>query len=56
MEGYSKAFGEMACISGIIMLMGLVFYLWGKGIRQKTWKWRLMRKYGHWDTDREVGE
>ncbi|CAI7569830.1 unnamed protein product [Penicillium palitans] len=56
MEGYSKAFGEMACISGIVMLMGLVFYLWGKGIRQKTWEWRLMRKYGHWDTDREVGE
>lgn len=55
-EGYSKAFGEMACISGVLIAMVVVFYIWGKDIRQKSWKWRLMEKYGHWELDREVGE
>ncbi|KAL4892879.1 major facilitator superfamily domain-containing protein [Aspergillus ambiguus] len=56
LEGYSKAFGEMACISGVMVLIAIVFYFWGRDIRHKTWKWRVMEKYGKWVADREVGE
>ncbi|KAJ6060517.1 uncharacterized protein N7446_000797 [Penicillium canescens] len=56
LEGYSKAFGEMAFLSGIIIVMVVIFYFWGKKIRHKTWDWRVMQKYGRWDEDREVGE
>ncbi|KAJ5832620.1 Major facilitator superfamily domain general substrate transporter [Penicillium riverlandense] len=56
LEGYTKAFGEMACISGVFMALVVIFYVWGKPIRHNTWKWRVMEKYGHWDADREVGE
>ncbi|KAL4808152.1 major facilitator superfamily domain-containing protein [Aspergillus unguis] len=54
--GYAPAFGEMAAISGAIILFVIPFSLWGKQIRQKTWNWPVMRKYAHWSADREVGE
>lgn len=56
LEGYSRAFGEMACISGAIIALSAVFYYWGKPIRHSTWKWGVMQKYGRWAADREVGE
>ncbi|KAL1965784.1 hypothetical protein VTN77DRAFT_5105 [Rasamsonia byssochlamydoides] len=55
-KGYAKAFGEMAAISGTIVALVAVFYFWGKPIRHRTWQWQLMKKYGHWNADREVGE
>ncbi|GKZ36598.1 hypothetical protein AbraIFM66950_007751 [Aspergillus brasiliensis] len=55
-DGYAIAFGEMAAISGIIILLVIPFYFWGKHIRHSTWQWPIMRKYGHWSSDREVGE
>ncbi|GLA19145.1 hypothetical protein AnigIFM62618_006808 [Aspergillus niger] len=55
-DGYAIAFGEMAAISGIIILLVIPFYFWGKHIRHSTWQWSIMRKYGHWSSDREVGE
>ncbi|PYI03949.1 putative MFS transporter [Aspergillus sclerotiicarbonarius CBS 121057] len=56
LEGYTVAFGEMACIAGVIAALAVVFIFWGKAIRHRTWKWRVMEKYGHWGADREVGE
>ncbi|KKK12516.1 hypothetical protein P175DRAFT_0440894 [Aspergillus ochraceoroseus IBT 24754] len=56
LEGYIAAFGEMACISGVVILFSIPFYFWGKPLRYLTWKWRLMEKYAHWDMDRDVGE
>jgi hypothetical protein len=46
----------MAFLSGIIIVMVVIFYFWGKKIRHKTWDWWVMQKYGRWDEDREVGE
>lgn len=56
LEGYSKAFGEMACIAGVIILIAVPFYYWGRAVRHRTWKWRIMEKYGRWGADRDVGE
>jgi hypothetical protein len=53
-KGYSLAFGQMAAISGTVIVF--VFYFWGKPIRHYTWNWKIMKRYGHWDADREVGE
>ncbi|CRG88992.1 putative transporter mfc1 [Talaromyces islandicus] len=56
LEGYSRAFGEMACISGIMIALSALFYYWGKKARHNTWKWSVMQKYGRWAADRDVGE
>ncbi|KAE8138805.1 major facilitator superfamily domain-containing protein [Aspergillus pseudotamarii] len=56
LEGYSKAFGEMACIAGVIILIAVPFYYWGRAVRHRTWKWRIMEQYGRWGADRDVGE
>jgi len=55
-DGYAKAFGAMAGISGAVMLFAIPFYFFGKRIRHATWKWSVMKKLAHWDEDREVGE
>ncbi|CUM67401.1 uncharacterized protein PRCAT00005095001 [Priceomyces carsonii] len=53
--GYSKAYGEMAAISGILFLLTIPLYFWGKRIREWTHEWKLL-SFVHWDIDREVGE
>ncbi|KAK8212282.1 major facilitator superfamily domain-containing protein [Phyllosticta capitalensis] len=55
-DGYERAFGAMAGISGAVLLGFIPFYLYGKRIRHATWKWGFVRALVHWDQDREVGE
>ncbi|KAL1636379.1 hypothetical protein SLS58_009872 [Diplodia intermedia] len=55
-DGYERAFGAMAGISGAVLLGWIPFYLFGKRIRHATWQWGFVRKMAHWDQDREVGE
>ncbi|PYH91160.1 MFS general substrate transporter [Aspergillus ellipticus CBS 707.79] len=55
LEGYTLAYAEMACISGVIIALSAVFFFWGKWIRYRSWKWRVMEKYAHWGADRETG-
>ena len=52
--GYTAAFGEMALISGVILLLFIPFFFWGKRIRHASWKWGVIQKLAHWDKDREV--
>ncbi|KAI1616481.1 major facilitator superfamily domain-containing protein [Exophiala viscosa] len=54
-SGYAAAYGEMAAISGGVLLMWIPLYIWGKRIRIATLNWGIM-KYVRWDEDREVGE
>lgn len=55
-SGYLKSYGAMAGISGGIIVLGVPFFFWGKKIRRVSWQWALVRKFVHWDIDREVGE
>ena len=55
-SGYTSAYGAMAGISGALLLFVVPFYFFGRTIRAKTWNWGLIRKFVHWDDDREVGE
>jgi hypothetical protein len=55
-SGYLRAYGAMAGISGGLLLGVIPFYLFGHTIRAKSWRWGLIRKFVHWDGDREVGE
>ncbi|KAL5358608.1 major facilitator superfamily domain-containing protein [Aspergillus floccosus] len=55
-SGYTRAFGEMASISGAVFLCMFVFYFWGKTLRRRSWDWALVRLFIHWKEDREVGE
>ncbi|GES65255.1 related to HOL1 protein [Aspergillus terreus] len=55
-SGYTRAFGEMAAISGAVFLCMFVFYFWGKALRRRSWDWALVRLFVHWKEDREVGE
>jgi hypothetical protein len=55
-SGYSNAYGAMAGISGSLLLLFVPFYIFGRTIRAKTWEWALIRKFVHWEDDREVGE
>ncbi|KAK7538432.1 major facilitator superfamily domain-containing protein [Phyllosticta citribraziliensis] len=55
-DGYERAFGAMAGITGAVILGFIPFYFYGKRIRHATWKWRIVRSCVHWDQDREVGE
>ncbi|KAJ4989591.1 hypothetical protein SVAN01_04968 [Stagonosporopsis vannaccii] len=54
--GYLNAYGAMAGISGGLLILGMPFFIWGARIRSATWKWAPIRKFVHWDADREVGE
>lgn len=54
-HGYAVAYGEMAAISGGVLLLWIPLYFWGKQVRIATLNWRIM-KYVRWDEDREVGE
>ncbi|KPM40653.1 hypothetical protein AK830_g5891 [Neonectria ditissima] len=54
-SGYHNAFGAMAGISALVLVMWIPFYFWGKKIRHATWHWPVI-SYIHWDDDREVGE
>jgi MFS family permease len=54
-HGYSVAYGEMAAISGGVLLFWIPLFIWGKRIRKATFRWKIM-KYVQWDMDREVGE
>jgi MFS family permease len=55
-SGYIRAYGAMAGISGALLLLFIPFYLFGHTIRAKSWKWPQIRKFVHWNEDREVGE
>lgn len=55
-SGYTGAYSTMAAISGALLLLVLPFYFFGHTIRNVTWRWPLIRKFVHWDDDREVGE
>lgn len=55
-DGYANAFGAMAGIAGVVILMWVPFYIWGRQIRVATMKWRVMTHLIGWDEDREVGE
>ncbi|KAF2500880.1 MFS transporter [Lophium mytilinum] len=54
--GYTKAFGSMAGIASVVILFAIPLYFFGKGIRRTTWNWSFVRKFAHWQDDREVGE
>lgn len=54
-KGYTTAYGEMAAISGIVMIFGIPLYFYGKRIRHATLDWKIMR-FVRWDVDRETGE
>lgn len=54
--GYSHAYGAMAGISGGLLVLGTIFFFFGKSIRRYTWHWGYVRRLAHWSDDREVGE
>jgi hypothetical protein len=54
-SGYQNAFGAMAGISALVIVMGAPLFVWGKRIRQATWRWKVV-EFVHWSDDREVGE
>ncbi len=51
-EGYLHSFGEMAAISATAFLLVIPFYIWGRGIRQASLKWKVFR-FIQWNTDRD---
>ncbi|CUM55113.1 uncharacterized protein AC631_03445 [Debaryomyces fabryi] len=53
--GYAKAYGEMAAIAGILFVLSIPIYIWGKKMRETTHNWRIL-KFIKWKDDREVGE
>ena len=55
-SGYAAAFGEMAAISGAVLLMWIPFYLFGSHLRHATLKWHVLTTLVGWSEDREVGE
>ncbi|KAH8788805.1 major facilitator superfamily domain-containing protein [Diaporthe sp. PMI_573] len=54
-SGYLNAYGAMAGISAIILILWVPLYVWGRRIRHATWAWPVI-SYVHWSEDREVGE
>lgn len=54
-SGYRSAYGSMAGIATLVILMWVPLYLYGKQIRHTTWHWRIVSSI-HWNDDREVGE
>ncbi|KAI0482200.1 major facilitator superfamily domain-containing protein [Xylariaceae sp. FL0804] len=54
-SGYTDAFGAMAGISALVILLWVPLYFWGKAIRHTTWNWPVISSI-HWKDDREVGE
>lgn len=55
-SGYLNSYGAMAGISGFLLALGIPFFFWGHAIRRATWHWAPIRKFVHWDDDREIGE
>ncbi|KAB5515124.1 putative MFS transporter [Coniochaeta sp. 2T2.1] len=53
--GYAGSFVAMAAFSFVILALWIPLYIWGKKIRQATFKWHVMR-LAHWAEDRETGE
>lgn len=51
-QGYQLAYGEMAGISAVLLLLVVPLYIWGKSIRQSSLEWRATR-YIKWDQDRD---
>lgn len=41
---------------GGLIILGVPFFIWGARIRSATWNWAPVRKFVHWDQDREIGE
>ena len=54
-SGYQDAYGVMAAIAAVVILMWVPLYIWGKKIRHVTWNWPVISSI-HWSDDREVGE
>lgn len=54
-SGYQNAFGAMAGIAGVVIVMAGPLFVWGKKVRHATWRWKVI-SYIHWSDDREVGE
>ncbi|PWY97373.1 MFS general substrate transporter [Testicularia cyperi] len=52
LEGYLKAYSEMAAISGAIILLALPMYIWGKRMRQASLNWTVF-KVIQWNDDRD---
>lgn len=55
-SGYLNAYGAMAGISAALLVPSVLFFFWGKAIRNASWHWGPIRRFVHWDDDREVGE
>lgn len=53
--GYQNAYGTMAGIAAIILILWVPLYIWGGRVRHITWGWPVFRNID-WDSDREVGE
>lgn len=45
----------MAGIAAAVLVVWIVFYVWGRAIRHTTLKWRVF-SWIDWEEDREVGE
>ncbi|KAJ2969826.1 hypothetical protein NQ176_g8472 [Zarea fungicola] len=54
-SGYQNAYGAMAGISAAVIIMWIPLYFWGKALRTRTWRWKIMSVV-RWADDREVGE
>ncbi|PMB69348.1 putative MFS-type transporter [Beauveria bassiana] len=54
-SGYQNAYGAMAGISAAVIIMWIPLYLWGKVLRIRTWRWKVMSLV-RWADDREIGE
>jgi hypothetical protein len=54
-SGYQNAYGAMAGIASVVLVLWIPLYYWGKSIRHATWNWPVI-SYIHWKDDREVGE
>jgi hypothetical protein len=54
--GYKAAYGQMAAIAAVVLLMSIPLYVWGKRVRISTLDWRMFASIIRWADDREVGE
>ena len=51
-QSYDKAFGEMAAISAALLMIGVLFYMRGKQIRQSIMRYNLYSSL-RWNDDRD---
>jgi hypothetical protein len=51
-SGYGNAYGAMAGICAAVLLMSILLYFYGKGIRRASAEWKIMR-FVIWHVDRD---